>query len=1431
MKLSRYLFSILLFIFLVEPIFYPLPSSAATYQSLSKIKTAGIFNTIRVSLRQQLTLSFSDLETNVIEEGALAMTMNAVGQKVVQLYFQEIPAQISKRVLLETAKLGYRLLNTSDTAYTLLSTLEKVTVAEANQIALNWLTQNNIKASGGDIDWSYTDYQEEKQNGHLQYIFLLHPQTGDQAKIIVAFYSPEALTPTDSRSSIPWPYESWRQQGNEQIDPFIVEIEGQIRMNSATCDWINDPSFSVNFPKVVPLFSFNQKSSALLRPFSWLKEQWNNLLSPVPKPEEIIITPQDSSSPEIEDLKKTVQSLKEIVEQQSVNNNIEVNNNTGNESTNFSALAEGLKDLVTILSQQDKNNAESLEQINQIAQSQAEIAKLQAQKTNSLATSSETEETEKSSVEIQLSSSNQLLCPVDHLPQPSWSQVIFNEIAWMGNHQSSNNEWLELKNLSSQPVNLDGWQIFNKNQHLVIHFGPENQISSHQFFLLERTDDETLPYKKADKIYQGGIKNSEETLYLFDAHCQLQDLVEADPNWSSGSNDSRRTMERKTDLEWQTSSLIGGTPKKKNGSGYYPPTSSLSATSSSSSSANSTPTSNQSSIPIDNYPPLAKAGSDQTLEFTQPIILDASQSGDNVGIVSYKWDTNDDGLWNVTKTESSLTLESGSLTPGDHLIVLQVADATGQIDEDQVMITILEIPQIIISEIQTAGENSQDEFVELFNPNQQEANLSQWSLKKKTASGTEMNLVSAQDFEGTIPPQGYFLIVPTSSDDGHGYQGIISPDLYYSSSSNSIADNNTVLLYNPLDQLADKIGFGQTVIDFEEHPYPENPESGLSLGRKWDVENQTYPDTENNQEDFELDEPTPKSQNQAHYSGPVFTSVIFNLADSQTGSLSITTHPITQVMMDGDQTAVGWLLSETQNEQPIIDSSYWLAQKPSLFTLSSGDGPKTVFLWLKDEKQSLSPQYSTLINLDENPPEAVLDAALYPTKNNGEIFLTWTAPGKPESDPVSQYIIKYSSELITEDKWAKAELVPQDLNPQEPGKTESFVITGLDSSQTYYLAIKSLDKWDVSSPISNSPSRQAMAASGTPEDPYIIVSCQNLQDINLNLNSFYQLAYSIDCSATIDWNDGLGFDPLGDGTTAFTGSLDGQGYTIDSLHINRTTNGINGYYIGFIGQAKAGAQISHLGLRNADIRGYQYVGGLIGQTVGYTNDILPITVNDCYTTGYLASSRNDSQETFVGGLIGNAAKAQINYSWSSMEINAPQANVIGGLIGGTNIQTSISHSYATGKINGHQTVGGLVGWIRTGVSAEQCWSQGEVSGDIVGGLVGTNEGRIENSYSQTKVSVSGNSGGGFTASNNAYGSIFNSYSAGYVSGVNGGGFVQNKHGTVQDCYWDINSSGQTSSSKAAGLMTTQMKDSANFPDWDFSTIWKIEEGQYPSLRK
>lgn len=156
---------------------------------------------------------------------------------------------------------------------------------------------------------------------------------------------------------------------------------------------------------------------------------------------------------------------------------------------------------------------------------------------------------------------------------------------------------------------------------------------------------------------------------------------------------------------------------------------------------------------------------------------------------------------------------------------------------------------LIINEIliSTDGE-SKKEFIELYNPGNENIDLDGYSLKKKTKSGTESNLVSSSKFIGSIPPLSYFVI---SYPD---YQNDFNADLVYSGSTYSISNNNTILLYDNNDNLIDKVGYGE-VSDYESMP-TINPDTGVSVGRN------DFADTDNNSDDFfMLDVISPGSEN------------------------------------------------------------------------------------------------------------------------------------------------------------------------------------------------------------------------------------------------------------------------------------------------------------------------------------------------------------------------------------------------------------------------------------------------------------------------------------------------------------------------------------------------------------------------------------------
>ncbi|MFA5644104.1 MAG: lamin tail domain-containing protein [Patescibacteria group bacterium] len=112
------------------------------------------------------------------------------------------------------------------------------------------------------------------------------------------------------------------------------------------------------------------------------------------------------------------------------------------------------------------------------------------------------------------------------------------------------------------------------------------------------------------------------------------------------------------------------------------------------------------------------------------------------------------------------------------------------------------INQVMIGQ----NEGAKNELVELYNPNDSAINLAGYTLKKKTASGSETTLVSAKAFNGIIRAKSYFLI---SSPE---FKDQITADLTYSSTA-SLSKNNTLILYDNDKKISDKIGYGE-VNDF-----------------------------------------------------------------------------------------------------------------------------------------------------------------------------------------------------------------------------------------------------------------------------------------------------------------------------------------------------------------------------------------------------------------------------------------------------------------------------------------------------------------------------------------------------------------------------------------------------------------------------------------
>lgn len=152
---------------------------------------------------------------------------------------------------------------------------------------------------------------------------------------------------------------------------------------------------------------------------------------------------------------------------------------------------------------------------------------------------------------------------------PTHGPVIINEVAWMGGTSSASDEWIELKNISDAPAVIGGWQVISKKGSISAVIPAGATVPAFGFYLLERTDDASVPNVTADFIYVGSLANTDDGLRLVDGNCKAADDVVGAPSWPAGDAAARRTMERDRDFSWHDYTGAGaggtfGTPRAEN---------------------------------------------------------------------------------------------------------------------------------------------------------------------------------------------------------------------------------------------------------------------------------------------------------------------------------------------------------------------------------------------------------------------------------------------------------------------------------------------------------------------------------------------------------------------------------------------------------------------------------------------------------------------------------------------------------------------------------------------------------------------------------------------------------------------------------------------------------------------------------------------------
>jgi hypothetical protein len=158
------------------------------------------------------------------------------------------------------------------------------------------------------------------------------------------------------------------------------------------------------------------------------------------------------------------------------------------------------------------------------------------------------------------------------IPLPSGAanslNVVINEINWSGTSVSYNDEWIELYNNTENQIILDGWSLEIGTSSSKINL--KGEIPAKNYYLMEMTDDNTVPAVMADFIYTGSLKNGGDIIKLYDSSENLIDYLDCSLGWFAGDNKTKQTMERISfDLPTNDSSnwqmgQVNGTPKSEN---------------------------------------------------------------------------------------------------------------------------------------------------------------------------------------------------------------------------------------------------------------------------------------------------------------------------------------------------------------------------------------------------------------------------------------------------------------------------------------------------------------------------------------------------------------------------------------------------------------------------------------------------------------------------------------------------------------------------------------------------------------------------------------------------------------------------------------------------------------------------------------------------
>ena len=289
------------------------------------------------------------------------------------------------------------------------------------------------------------------------------------------------------------------------------------------------------------------------------------------------------------------------------------------------------------------------------------------------------------------------------------------------------------------------------------------------------------------------------------------------------------------------------------------------------------------------------------------------------------------------------------------------------------------------------------------------------------------------------------------------------------------------------------------------------------------------------------------------------------------------------------------------------------------------------------------------------------------------------------------------------------------------------------------------------------------------------------------------------------------WEPIGARWSPYTGTFDGQGYTISGLYFNNPHSS----YVGLFGCIGANGKISNVGVLDSYFQFSALGGGVCGVNYG--------TVRDCKNTG---SVRGFST---IGGVCGLNEKGGIienSFNEGTVSGTGDNAQQVGGVSGYNN--GTIKSCYNTASVSGQESVGGVCGFNSVGTTTN-CFNEGTVSGqNFVGGVCGYDyyyDGTLTNCYYLSDTATGGINGK--DVSGKAEGKSIEQFKSGEVAWLlNGSTSVPTEGSTLvwyqklgdnADAYPVLKSTGDNTVYQTPLIScdgTTQIGEYANNPNGD-----------------